>query len=571
MIDYFINSYILWYNTKSKLSNGQLITHAMNNFIVIIPPILVLALALITRRVLPSLIVGVASASLIATKFNPIQAAILAGKRFIEQTGIKDVLFLTGDYDRIALFVFLILLGILIEIITHTGAMKVYTQRLMRYIKTGYAAQIACLTLSCFFFLDDYLNALVVGSVMRPITDKFKIARAKLAYLINAMASPIVLLIPASSWTGVITTQFAVSGVQHPATKTTLLNVDSFFLLLAAVPFMLYPLCSILNAWFIVLTRTSYGKMAVYEKLAVKTGNLFGGSTPLDNPHNEEIPDDASIADMLIPMATFFVVCLIMLLYTGGSVILGGPNSLFKTLINANSVIALCTASIISTAIGTFRFLYKRQGTVTTLGKLAFQGVSTLKMSLILLLAAWTFSAIIEKDLHVGAYVAQALGSSIPLMLIPLILFLLATLTTASTGSSWGTIMLLTPLALPLVINLIGTPPLDASAVYTLAPIIAALLAGAVAGAHFSPITDATIISSTSARSYLFDHNQTMMSYSLAPFIGTIVGYLIIGIGQKLSYITLFAVSFSTTLAITLAYTKIRAILLKINNKADSK
>ena len=449
----------------------------MNNFIIIIPPILVLALALITRRVFPSLIVGIVSASLIATSFNPIQAFTLAVKRLFDQTGIKDVLFLTGDYDRIALFIFLILLGILIEIITHTGAMKVYTRRLMRYIKTGVAAQLACLTLSCFFFLDDYLNALVVGSVMRPITDKFKIARAKLAYLINAMASPIVLLIPASSWTGVITTQFAVSGVQHPATQTTLLGVDSFFLLLATIPFMLYPLCSILNAWFVVLTRTSYGTMAVHEELAVKTGNLFGGSTPLGNPHDEKIPDDASIADMLIPMATFFVVCLGMLLYTGDSALLGGPNGLFKTLINANSVAALCTASIVSVAISSFRFLYKRQGTPRVLGKLAFEGISMLKVSLMLLLAAWTFSAIIEKDLHVGAYVAQALGSSIPLTFIPIILFLLATITTASTGSSWGTIMLFTPLALPLVINLIGTPPLAASAVYTLAPIIAALLA----------------------------------------------------------------------------------------------
>jgi len=541
----------------------------MDSYLVIIPALLVLILSISTHRVLPSLLVGIVSAGLIATKGNLIQTFWLALTRMFAETGISDLYHMTGSYQRVALFGFLAFLGILIEIITHTGAIKVYTNLFMRYIKSAKQAQMACLVLAWFFFLDDYLDSLIVGSVMRPITDKFGIPRIKLAYLINAMAAPLAILIPASSWTGIITTQFTITGID-PQAAQPLIAIDSFFLLLLVLPFIVYALLSILNAWFVVLANISFGIMHKHETIARETGNLFGNGKTIESKYDTMSDHDASISDMLIPMLSFVLVTIGLLLYTGDSALIGGKNNFLWTLINANSLYALFCGSLTAVLISGARFLYKKQGTWRDLMSLVFEGISLLKLPLLLLLAAWTFAAIMEKDLNMGAYVADSLLTVVNLHFVPLIFFISATLTTAATGSSWGTITLLIPLTLPVLVHLIGTPPLDASAVYTIAPVMASLLSGTIAGSHLSPITDAMIISSTSSRCDHATHTRSMVSYSIAPLIGSIVGILIIGFVPHWGYSKLLLLVLSTSILITFAITLLFNYLFKLRSGRTS-
>ncbi len=499
--------------------------------LVLVPPCLIFALALLTRNVLISLLVGILAAGLIATNFSVLPALGLVTSRLIEQTGIPDVLYHTGSYDKILMFGFLIFLGILIECMTFTGGLRIFTRALLKSLTTRRTAQMASLALSCCFFVDDYLSALMVGSIMRPITDHFKVPRAKLAYLLNSVSSPLAVLVPASSWVGMILTQLEASGVHKMAIPGSLIITDPFRLYLYIVPFLFYPILSIFAAWYVVTRNISYGLMHRYEEQSLRDGNLFGGKTEL--VMHKELPDSAqtgSIWDVILPLIIFIIVCVTVLLATGHYTLFGGTSSLSAAFMSGNSIFALCAGSVCATVMIALSITLKKTVTPSRLVSLSWQGFMLMKNSLIILWLAWTLSTMLQTDLHTGEYVARLLSNTLDLTLIPVIVFLASALTTASTGSSWGSIMLLMPLALPLIVKFLGNPPLvSLDDLYQIAPVIGALLSGAIAGSHLSPITDATVMASTSAQSYHLDHVQTQAGYSLAPLTGAALAFLCVG------------------------------------------
>lgn len=523
--------------------------------LVLVPPALVLILALTLRNVTISLLFGIAAAALLATNFALWPGIKLAMTTLLNESGIPDLIYRTGSYDRILMFGFLAILGVLIELLTHTGGLRVFTKAISKRVHSQKGAQFAPLMLSGCFFIDDYFNALMVGSIVRPITDHFRVPRAKLAYLLNAVTSPMAVVIPASSWVGMILSQFEASGVTRTLVQSSLIVIDPFHLYLNIIPFLFYPLLSILTAWFTVSSGMSYGLMHKFEVEADKTGNLFGGKQPLAH-RSEELTHSGTAKDILVPMVTFITLCIGMLLYSGGYILFGGTKTFFAAFMSGNNVLSLFTASLFATLISCVTSLIKKQLTIKKIGELAKVGFNLMQSSIVVLWLAWALSALLENDLHTGQVIAPLLLKTLNISLVPLIIFFVSTLVSVSTGSSWGTISFLMPLALPLMANLLGHPPLTEAYANLLAPVIAAVISGAVAGCQLSPITDATIMASTSAVCYHTDHAQTQASYSMAPLLGAIVAFLCTGLFFRSSYLmaTLFSLAIGLTSCIAFIY-----------------
>lgn len=498
--------------------------------LVLLPPLLIFALALATRNVLISLAVGILAAAFIATDLSPLGGLYLAAKRLLEQTGIPDVIHQTGSYDKLYMFGFLIFLGIFIECMTHTGGLRIYTNRLLKRLKSPRQAQLTSLMLSFLFFVDDYLNALMVGSIMRPITDHFKVPRAKLAYLLNAVSAPLAVLVPASSWVGMILTQLEASGIHRAALPHSLMIIHPFRLYIGVIPFLFYPMLSIFTAWYITWNTISFGLMSRYEEQAKRDGNLFGGKAPLNARSTIDDTTGGSPLDIILPLLVFTILCSTLILYTGRWIALGGTNTLADAFMSGNSVFALCVGAAGALFVSALRIALNEKGAAQKLLKLSVQGFGLMKASLLILFLAWTLSTLLKDDLHTGLYISQLLSKSVGIALIPLVVFLATAVTTATTGSSWGAIMILTPLALPLIITILGGAPLASVYVYGVAPVVGALISGAIAGSHLSPITDAMVIASTSSQAYHLDHVQTQASYSLIPLLGAIVAFLCAGL-----------------------------------------
>ncbi len=528
--------------------------------IVLLPPLLIFILALTTRNVLLSLAGGILSATFIASNFSLWKAFYLAVVRILDQTGLPDLAYQTGRYDKIFMFGFLIFLGVLIECMTHSGGLHVYTKRLLHRLKTARQAQLTSLGLSCLFFVDDYLNALMVGSIMRPVTDHFKVPRAKLAYLLNSVSAPLAVLVPASSWVGMILTQLEAAGIHKTLMPKSLMVIHPFRLYIGVIPFLFYPVLSIFTAWYITWSGASFGLMKRHEEQANIDGNLFGGKIPLAKRSIADGEKVGSPLDIVLPLIAFIVVCATLILYTGGWIPFGGKQTLVDAFMSGNSVLALCAAGAIALAVSVLRMLLEGVEPLKLI-RLSRQGFDLMKNSLLILLLAWTLSAVLKDDLHTGEYVAKLLSHTVSLALIPLVVFLTTALTTASTGSAWGAIMILTPLALPLIVNVLGAPPIASTYVYGVVPVVGALISGAIAGSHVSPITDAMVIASTSAQAYHLDHVTTQANYAVIPILGSIAAFICAGILNKSPLSLQIGVSLAIGISLCIGLVHVRSRL----------
>ena len=501
------------------------------SYLVLIPPLLVLAIARVTRNVLKSLLIGIIVAGIIASNFSPLDSILLILRRLIEQTAIPDIIAQNNNYDKLYMLGFLLFLGILIELMAHAGSLALYTQALLKRVKTPKGAQYTVFMLSLCFFIDDYLSSLVVGSITKPLMDHLKIPRIKLAFLINSLSSPLCVIIPATSWVAMTITQLQAIGINHLPVAASLMAADPFSLYLQAIPYLMYPFLMIFSVLFVISRSISFGLMHEQEQIAQKTGNLFGGKEPLNERQEESTERKPSgAADLLFALVTFLGVALTTLIYTGGWSFFGGENSLVTALMRGQSNLALFLAIISAVSVKLFLLLQKQEITFTKFILLCHQGGKLMANSLLVLMLAWALSALLQYDLQTGQFIAHLFLGSVSYALLPVIVFLTAVVVSASTGSSWGTIMFLTPLTLPLAATFIGSAPLPADAVPALAPILGALLSGSIAGVHFTPISDTIIISAISAGAYHSDHIQSQSSYSLPVLIATTIGFLILGL-----------------------------------------
>jgi Na+/H+ antiporter NhaC len=489
--------------------------------LILIPPLLVFGYAIISHNVIASLLIGIIASSFIGAQYGIMQSGTLMFDAFYKQI---------TDFDNIYVLVFLLAIGIIIQIMQSSGGISTYRKKLSAIITSKRGAELLSLGLSTSLFLDDYLNSLTVGAIMQPITDKLRIPRAKLAFLLDCMSAPLCVLIPATTWIAMIFSQLQIAGITDDQTMYPVIQSDPFSAYLHIIPYLLYPICIVITAYMVSVFDISFGAMKTYEEIAQNTGNVFGGKkTKAETQHVDS--EHESLLGFIMPITLFIGLTIILLLYSGNSSLFGGTNSALKALQSGDSSLwALCIASCSTLAISLIALIQRNAISSSNIYTMFINGFDLMKNSFMVLLLAWTFSDLLLNTLHAGTYMGSMLSAALPIALIPVIVFLISTVLSATTGSAWATIAIMIPLTVQVVTSLFSTEmPLSLNESYLFAPTLGAVLAGAIAGGHFSPITDSTVMASTSAGSYHLDHVKTQIIYSLPAFIGSIAGFFVAG------------------------------------------
>lgn len=484
----------------------------------LLPPLVTLALGMATRRISLSLFGGIFVAAFFATDFSVFQGFIEGCKRLLEVTEIPSLLKgnpILSHWNSLICF-FLFCLGILVTAIRQSGGSRAYGRFVKRFLRSGRSAEGASLLMSKCLFIDDYLSSLTVGSVMRPITDQYRIPRVKLAFLVDAMAAPLAILCPFSSWVAMIMGHFRDNGI---AETGGVIAASPFQVYLLVIPFIFYSFTLIAAVWFIVWKKISYGAMSQFE------------GDPPKAPKVEKIDERSSMCDFFVPI--FFLVSSIVLgmMFSGGVWIFGGERSIGSSLQNSSAATALAFGGMFA-LVFSFAFLVMRgKLLLKELPSLCWEGIRLMAPAVGILLLAWTLGDLLRADLKTGEYLASLLKTDLTPTLLPFLLFAFSTLIAFATGSSWGTAAIVIPIAIPLIIALSGLPtPLTPEQLPLLVPTLGAVFSGCVAGDHISPISDTTMMSSTSTECSHIDHVRTQLHYSLPVIIGVGASYLLWGL-----------------------------------------
>lgn len=489
------------------------------SWIVLIPPLLVLATAIATRKVKTSLIVGILSASLITSNFSLIKTAT-----HITTQCRQQIL----DASNLYMFAFLLLLGLLITLINKTGGTTAYGNLIKKLLKNQRSSKLSSIVLSLFFTIDDFFSSLTVGCIMRPITDSFKIPRAKLAFLIDSLAAPLVIIAPISTWIAMLLMQLNKAGISLTQADNPVILVDPFIAYLHIIPFVFYSFAIMTSTWLIVVYPLSFGPMRKHEEIALATGNLFGGKPPVKSLITPACTTTGSIIDFLMPIGSLIGCILATILYTGNSALLGGTNSLLQTIQRSDIFMSLFIGCCLANIISFVSLILRRQLSIDLLIEILKEGFFLMLDSLIILFLAWIFSSILKNDLHTGNYIAHILVGKISSLMLPGMFFIASLATSFATGSSWGTITIMIPIAIPMLVSFFNlTPPVAIETLPLLYPTIGAIFAGSVASDHLSPLAPTTTMSATSAGCYLNDHIYTQLPYALPALIGTALAYFV--------------------------------------------
>ena len=518
-----------------------------NTFLVVLPPLIALILAYMTRHIIFSLFIGIVTAAFIAKDF-------FIGKTTVAIT--QKLYAVTLSKDNLYMCIFLLILGILVTLIGYAGGIFSWRNLVSNHLKDRKSAETSSLILSSFLFVDDYFSSLTVGSVMQPIVDKFKIPRVKLAFLVDSMAASLCSLSPISSYFGAIMSTLRNSQISDHITTSTLVSSDTFVVYLHIIPFIFYSFIVIASAWFIVRHRISFGAMARHERIAKATGNLFGGkdyTAQKIRSVSQKNKDNCSIIDFLLPIVTLLGSVILGLLYSGNWSWFGGPSSAFEAFQNANISIALLAGGLFTLAVTTGYFLFRKMVSTKELPALYWEGINYILLAVIILILSWTLGSFLREDLQTGQYLAHLLTGTLSVSLLPFLFFCVSLVTSFCIGSSWGTMAIMIPIATNMVCSFSGLSiPVSAENIPILFPVLGAIIAGGIVGDHTSPLSDTTIMASASTGSHHLDHVQTQLTYALPIAIATgcsffMVGFLIhygLWVSEILSLLVGTAISF---------------------------
>ena len=501
----------------------------------IIPPVLTIALAFMTKNVIVSLFVGILSGCLIIAGGNPAAALmqltdLLAGA--------------LADGWNIRIFLFCSLLGALVGLLSKTGAAQAFGLWMSKKLKNGRASQCATFSFGLLVFIDDYFNSLTVGTVMRPINDQNKVSRAKLAYILDSTAAPVCILAPVSSW--VVT----VLSIVRNSEGFAALGMSDFEFFIRAIPYNLYALTTLLMVIAIIAFQSDFGAMKKSEQLAKTSGLLwnekvYGG---ISGDLREEQTTWAKPIDMLVPIVLLIVCALAFFPIVSwinaidGAVIISlsqaaASMSLRQAFITTDSSYALFYAIIFTLFITYIYYLARRLINLKEASEAVRDGIQSMVPALIILTMAWSIGTVIRSSpadggLGLGRYLSELVVTSrFPLQLVPGIVFVLSAVIAFATGTSWGTFGIMIPIVMPIAVGLAQAAQLSQNAEMNAVFIcISAVLGGAVFGDHASPISDTTILSSTGAGCPHLEHVATQMPYALFAATCALAGFIIGGI-----------------------------------------
>ena len=463
-------------------------------FWALVPPIVAIILALITKETYTSLFVGILVGSLFVGGFNPVGSL---------DTMINDgFIAAVADGWNAGIFIFLVLLGIMVALVNAAGGSASFGRWAVKHVHSRVGAMLATFVLGVLIFIDDYFNCLTVGSVMRPVTDSQRISREKLAYIIDATAAPICMIAPVSSWAA------AVSATAQDLDS----GVSGIQLFIQAIPYNFYSLLTIVFVVALSVIGVDYGPMAKAELRAAQEGDLgsLGNEEETDNPR-------ASIWDMLIPVILLIVCCIVGMMYVGG---FWSGAGVINSFADTDASVGLPWGSIIAVVVTFIYLLCRRVISFKTASECITKGFTAMVPAMLILTFALTLKNITGL-LGAADYVAGLVeGSAASLFsMLPAVIFLVALGLAFSTGTSWGTFGILIPIVLPVFAN---NPEL-------LMIGISACLAGAVCGDHCSPISDTTIMASAGANVSHIAHVSTQLPYALTVAVVSFLCYLIAG------------------------------------------
>lgn len=469
-------------------------------FWALVPPVVAIGLALITKEVYSSLFIGVLMGGILYSGFS-FEGTIT----HIFEDGMINVL---SDSYNVGILIFLVILGTMVCLMNRAGGSAAFGQFAADHIKGRVGAELATILLGCLIFIDDYFNCLTVGSVMRPVTDKFKVSRAKLAYLIDATAAPICIIAPISSWAA------AVTGFVE--------GEDGFSIFVRAIPYNFYAILTIVMMIGMVLLRTEFGSMKFHEKNALKGDLYTTPGRPYDTEKQPEVSVRGTVLDLLIPIISLIICCMIGMLYTGG--FFSGED--FVTAFSqSDASLGLTMGSFFGLLITIGLYQVRRVLKFSECMACIPEGFKSMVPAIMILSFAWTLKAMTD-SLGADVYVATVVASSARSFLnfLPAIIFVVGCFLAFATGTSWGTFGILIPIVVAVFEN--SNPDLMIIS-------ISACMAGAVCGDHCSPISDTTIMASAGAQCEHVNHVTTQLPYAVTAAVVSFVSYIIAGFVQS--------------------------------------
>ncbi len=462
----------------------------------LVPPVIAIALALITKEVYSSLFVGILAGALLYTGYS-----FEGTMNRIFSDGIVASL---TDAGHMGIIVFLVILGAMVQLMNRTGGSAAFGNWAKKHIRTRAGAELATIVLGCLIFIDDYFNCLTVGSVMRPVTDSHKVSRAKLAYLIDATAAPVCIIAPISSWAA------AVSGYVQ--------GENGIKLFIETIPYNYYALLTIVMMLFLVILNVDYGPMYVHEKNALLNGDLYTTpERPYENAAETRNRTDGHVIDLLFPIITLVIGCVIGMIYTGG--FFSGTNFV-DAFAGSDASVGLMLGSFGALVVTILFYLVRRILKFTEIMECIPDGFKAMVPAILILTFAWTLNGM-TSDLGAKEFVAGLVQNSATgfTSILPLIVFLVAVGLSFATGTSWGTFGILIPIV-------IACFP-DNHQMMVLS--MSACMAGSVCGDHCSPISDTTIMSSAGAQCLHINHVNTQIPYAMTCAAISAVTYVVAG------------------------------------------
>ena len=467
----------------------------------LLPPVIAIGLALITKEVYTSLLAGIITGGLLYSNFN---LELMINTIFFQEDG--GMVYKLADAWNVGILVFLVMLGILVSMLNKAGGSAAFGKWASKHIKTRIGAQISVMILGVLIFVDDYFNCLTVGSVMRPVTDRHKVSRAKLSYIIDATAAPVCIIAPISSWAAAVT-----SSVPEDS------GINGFAVFLQTIPYNLYAILTLVMVLLVTVLRVDFGPMKKHEMNAI-AGDLFTTpGRPYEGNEEEVINEKAHVLDLILPVAVLIASCIVTMVYTGG--FFEGA-SFVDAFAASDASVGLVLGGAVTLV---FTFIYYMMRDVLSFEEFAKcipEGFQSMIAPILILTMAWTLSGMTNL-LGAKYFVADLVANSASAMqgFLPMIIFLVAAFLAFAPAPSWGTFSILIPIV-------IGVFPEGQMMVIS----IASCLAGAVCGDHCSPISDTTIMASAGGHCEHVNHVVTQLPYVLVVGSVCMVGYLLIGI-----------------------------------------
>ncbi|TVQ12962.1 MAG: Na+/H+ antiporter NhaC family protein [Balneolaceae bacterium] len=518
-----------WLDSQASAENASQTAIGFGTWISLLPPLVAIALALITREVIISLFAGIWIGALFLAAMNP-----FAGTA---QT-FDLIITATSDADHIAIIIFSLMLGGMVGVMSRGGGTRGIVEVAQKYAKNRKQAQIVSGGSSLFLFFDDYANTLIRGNALRPMTDRMLISREKLAYIVDSTAAPLAVSAVITTWIG-----FEITQIRNAMTSLAEQTADpvlaaqlmagadnAFMIFLHSLPYLFYPLLALAFVAMVIVMNRDFGPMLKAEQRAFSGGGVLRpGSMPASDTSLEALQPAKDAPEKwynaALPVITVILVALAGLYITGASGLEAGDRSITNVIGDADPFAALLWASFAGCVVAIILVVAQGILKMTEALEALVGGMQSMLMAIIILVLAWGLGEVTQA-VGTGPFLASLLQDTLPLSLLPGLVFFIAAVTAFSTGTSWGTMAILFPVVIPLTIAMGAGVGFAGGEHYgILLGAVSGVMGGAVFGDHCSPISDTTVLSSMSSACDLIDHVRTQLPYALlVAFVALIVG-----------------------------------------------